>query len=610
MLTLLYRVFLHCFTGVLAVALITGTPAQTSSSQSRIDELLSQTLGQETAIPSVEQAILVAFDGDATVTFDLLPNVYIYKQHTQFLVTMTRGDTIPVAPSSAPTATLKWDEYFGDSEVWLAKNAPLDFVLDIPANAASLTIEYQGCLNDVICYPPQRITIPLSSVASAAVTTPPASSSVDTTSDQSLAELLADESLIIGLVLFYILGIGLTFTPCVLPMVPILSAMIAGSRDASRHRKLALTGAYVLSMALTYAAAGSLVGLLGGTIQASFQHPLSVAAFALMFVALATSMYGVFELKLPRFLDRKAREAQQSTQGGSIIGTAAMGSLSAIVVSPCVAAPLAGALLYIADTGDALYGGSALFALGLGMGTPLLAVGGALSRWLPKAGSWMEAFSRLMGIGLFGVAVWMAERLWYGPATLVAWAFVIGLLAWELMPKDRLRGGSNPIAILRACGSLVLAVWAVACVFGAASGHADVTKPLPQNTAAAAPASDMDIPIIHSVDDLNAILLAHRGQPVVVDFYADWCVSCVVFERQILPQPQVQRALEGIVLVKADVTANDAAHKKLMQTFQVVGPPTFLLFGPDGMEQRHLRIVGEPTDDAFAQRMLDLAAIR
>ncbi len=511
-----------------------------------------------------------------------------------------------------PPGKRKVDEYFGEVEVYYhAAEARVPVISG--SGRVEVGITYQGCADAGLCYPPETewVTLDLAAAAAAATAGPDAGlppgqpAAVPPTREQGLASLLGGGSLALAIAVFFLGGVGLAFTPCVLPMVPILSSIIVGdARAITRSRALSLSLAYVLGMAVTYAVVGTLVGLFGASLnlQAALQSPPVLAVFAAVFVLLALSMFGFYELQLPQSWQNRLHAAGGRFGGGKHLSVLVMGSLSALVVSPCVSAPLAGALIYLSTTGDALLGGGALLALGLGMGMPLLLIGASGGHLLPRAGEWMSSVKAVFGVGLLAVAVWLLERVVPAAVTLALWAaLAIGvgvyLGALDLAPRQGIRQ-------LWKAGGAFSFIYGVLLLIGAASGAVDPLKPLAQLRAANVPA-DASAAVQataaaqwHPVADLGALerqLAEARaaGQPALLDLYADWCISCKVMERSVFPRPEVDRQLRRFRLLRADVTENDADDRALMQAYGLFGPPSLVFFSAGGRELAQARIQGE-----------------
>ena len=547
-------------------------------------------------------------DGGIELRWQIASGYYLYRH--AFSV---EGEDAPVADVRMPEGQEINDEYFGRQEVYFDTVA---LQVD-PGRAERLRLSWQGCAKAGLCYPPQETT-----VAVPGDTDDPGNSAADTAStpgdrgqgdDQRLAEALAQWGPGWVLAAFFGMGLLLTFTPCVLPMLPILSSLIVGA-EAGPRRGLVLSAAYIAPMALTYAALGVAAGLAGANLQAVLQAPVVLIPFAALFVVLALAMFGAFELQLPQPIRSRLDAAQRVRGGGGSLGGAAvMGVLSALLVGPCMTALLAGALLYIADTGDAAIGGLALFALGLGMGTPLLVAGTCGARFLPKPGAWMNRVKVLFGFVLLAMAVWFLARIAAPWVTLILWA--VWLLAaavalWGAVASSRPRrgvldAGARVIA-------LVAGIWAAAMLLGAAAGHDDPWQPLAGlSVAGSTDAGDQSggfMARFEPVASRGALRerieqAASRGRWTVVDVYADWCTSCKVIEEEVFGDPAVQDALAGMQLLRPDVTDNNAADRRLLSAHDILGPPTILLIGPDGEERRAQRIIGELSAGAFLERL-------
>lgn len=559
------------------------------------------------------EAPVVAGD-TVRVGAEIAPGYYVYRHQLELVA---EGAEIPLL---LPTGQKITDEFFGDTEVY---RDTLEF--DIGATAATTaTLHWQGCADDGICYPPQTLALTLPEVpgavmtpASAAPSTPAsavAQAAGDLAEDQAFAQRLADSGPVMAAVVFFGLGLLLAFTPCVLPMIPIVSSLVVGGRP-SAARALMLSTAYVLPMALTYAALGVAAGLSGASLQATLQNPWLLGGFAALFVVLALAMFGAFELQLPAWLRNRLDRVSREQKGGTLAGAAALGVLSAVLVGPCMTAPLAGALIYIGQSGDPVIGGVALFALGLGMGVPLLLIAIFGAKALPAPGPWMERVKAAFGFMLLGMAVYMVSRVIPASVALALWGawllvVAIGLVAFaaDAAPGTMRRWGARSAAA-------VVGVWAVAMMFGGAGGATDPWRPLQPLAGSVATAAEPavgrpDYVAAKSADDVSRRLAeaGARGEWTLVDFYADWCVSCHIIEREVFGDPRVAARLARMQVLRPDVTANDAVDRELMKAWQVLGPPTLMLVGPDGREARALRTVGEISADDFLGRLEQLGA--
>jgi thiol:disulfide interchange protein DsbD len=419
-----------------------------------------------------------------------------------------------------------------------------------------------------------------------------------------LANELAGGSLWAIAALFFVLGLGLAFTPCVFPMVPILSGIIAGQGVNITSRKaFVLSLVYVLAMAVTYTAAGVLAALFGQNLQAAFQNPWILSTFAAVFVLLALSMFGFYELQLPSRLQTRLSEMSNRQEGGNLFGVAIMGFLSALIVGPCVAPPLAAALIYIGQTGDAVLGGSALFALSLGMGAPLIAIGTSAGKLLPRAGAWMDTVKAVFGVLMLAVAVYLLERVVPPAVAMALWGVLMIVSAIYMGALKSLPVEATGWARLWKGLGMVLLIYGALMLVGAAAGGRDTVQPLRGIGfgGTAAEQQHLSFKRIKTVDDLEREVAAAAAQdrPVMLDFYADWCTYCIQYEKYVFTDPQVIDALERFVLLQADVTANDEADQALLAHFGVPAPPTIIFYGPEGDEKRRYRVLGYMDAEAF-----------
>ena len=527
--------------------------------------------------------------------FDIAPEYYLYRHRLAF--ELVDGDG-RISEINLPAGKAISDEFFGDVEVYYTS---LNVQLDITPGTTpprQVRIDYQGCADAGLCYPPETHILDLPGAGSTASTAPAAS-------DQSSRH----PSLWWSLLLLFAAGLALTFTPCVLPMVPILTGMVLGRSNIDRTRAFILSLSYVLGMALTFALVGALIGLFGAAlnIQARLQSPWVLGSFAVFFVLFALAMFDVFNLRLPAFIREPAEKLGSRTRGGSIPGAAAMGVLSSLVVSPCISAPLAGALVYISATGDALGGALQLFALAIGMGVPLIIVAMFGSTLLPRSGPWMNSVKQAFAFGLLAVAIWLLERVIPGPVSLALWSALAAGAAVQLGLFERQpRQGPGRVAQTAA---LLLAIYASAALFGALAGGADPLRPLQGISTGGSMAVTDSADYFHKTTDPSVLRqqladARNQGQPAIVELSADWCISCKIMERDIINQPSVRSAgLDDLVRLQLDVTDNSPAQREWMMEQQLFGPPAFLFFDPTGEEIADLRIQGEVTRDVFVQHM-------
>ena len=532
----------------------------------------------------VDQAFVLTHDrqadGQMRLYFQIKPGYYLYQKRLKF-------DGLPVDQHpQLPPALNHHDEFFGDSAVYRDQ---LELLL--PASAqGQLRLGWQGCADAGLCYPPQTTLIDLGGSV-----TPAAGQA----SDQALASDLQQGHLAWSLLAFFGLGLLLAFTPCSLPMLPILAGLVLGN-GASARRGWMLAGVYVLSMALVYAALGVVAALLGASLQAWLQQPWLLGSLAALFVLLALPMFGAFELQLPAALRDRLDRAGRGTQGGNLYGAALLGALSGLLMGPCMTAPLAGALLYIAQSGDVLQGALVLFSLGLGMGVPLLLLVTLGNRYLPRPGAWMNRVKGVFGFVFLGMALYTVRGLLPAALLLALSGGLLITLAWAAWPALQRQPALRAIPLLGA-------LWGGLLLVGAAAGGDDLWQPLRPFTGAAAPAAgqhaEATLVTVSRPEDLQRELDAAkaRGQWVMLDYYADWCVSCKVMEKQVFARSDVQAALAGVHLLRLDVTADSPASQALLQRYQVPGPPSIIWIGPEGDERRARRITGEVDAAAFLQ---------
>jgi thiol:disulfide interchange protein DsbD len=521
-------------------------------------------------------------------------------------VSFAADNGVALGAPELPRGKIKFDPNF-NKEVETHRDA---LIVRIPVTAGggafTLTAHSQGCADRGLCYPPQAQTAQLVLAAAPAAAAPPAQQ----TDEGRIEAALKSGSLATVMPLFLLLGLLLAFTPCVLPMVPILSSIIVGqsARDApiGKARGFSLAAAYALGMAVVYTAMGVAAGLAGEGLAATLQTPAVLAAFAAALVLLALSMFGFYELQLPASLQAKLAGISNSQRSGSYAGVFVMGAVSALIVGPCVAAPLAGALLYISQTRDVVVGGAALFSMAAGMSVPLLLVGVSAGSLLPRAGAWMEGVKKFFGALLIAVAIWMVSPVIPAWAQMLAWAAlaIVGaayLSAFDPLPAD----ASGWRRLWKGAGAL-LAIAGTVQIVGVATGGRDVLQPLAQlaarpgaATAAAGSEAKHRWLKVASVAELDAALAAHRGRVAMLDFYADWCVSCIEMERFTFHEPRVAQRLDRMVLIQADVTKNTPADKELLKRFRLFGPPGIIFFDAQGREVEGGRVIGFQNADAF-----------
>jgi thiol:disulfide interchange protein DsbD len=546
--------------------------------------------------------------------WQVAPGYYLYR-HRVSAKTATPGFVL--GEIAMPDGKKKTDEFFGDVEVYYdLLTATVQVTRPDGASSFDLEVSYQGCADAGLCYPPVTRTVTIN-MPPPGTASPRESATLMVSEQDRLSGLIADGSLLLVMASFFGFGLLLAFTPCVLPMIPILSGIIAGQGAAATPRRsFLLSVVYVLGMALTYTAAGAAFAAAGQQAQAFFQQPWIIITFAALFVVLALAMFGLFDLKIPAVLETRLASVSGRQKSGSFIGTAIMGALSALVVTACVAPPMVAALAVIGQTGDVLRGSLALFAMGIGMGAPLLLVGVAGGRFLPHAGPWMTTVKALFGVLFLGVAVWMLERVLPGSLTLALWALLVIVAGYYFGGFGRTAAGSDASRLLSKGFGLAAIVWGVIMMIGAAAGGHDPLQPLrgaalPGLGGATTSATVESLPfrMVASIEELDRELAAAKaaGQPAMLDFYADWCVSCKEMEKYTFSVPEVQSDLAGFVLLKADVTANNEADQALFRRFGVYGPPTTTFFSAEGRECRPFRLVGFVNADDFRAHLARLA---
>ena len=584
------------------------------------DELLDPELA---FIHSVE-----VIDGDSiALRWDIATGYYLYRH--KLAASIQDAEGVRVARLTTPAGEPKADEFFGAVEVYhqaVEGTIELDRSTTEP-QSVTLVLEGQGCAEIGVCYPPMTREMPLelpafvppaaaatvadgeppgpaTAPAATAQPAPPVASSAGPAPQSEQDELAA--ALETGgwwvILVFFGLGLLLAFTPCVFPMIPILSGIIAGQgTKLTTRRAFLLSLTYVLAMALTYAVAGVLAGLFGQNLQAIFQDPWVLSIFAAVFVALAFSMFGYYELQLPSSWQTRLSELSNRQQGGDYTGVAIMGFLSALIVGPCVAPPLMGALIYIGQTGDAVLGFVALFSLSLGMGAPLILIGTSAGKLLPRAGRWMDAVKAVFGVLLLAVAIYLLERIVPPVLAMIFWGLLLIGSATYMGALEPAPANSPGWRRLWKGLGVALLIYGALMLVGVAAGGKDSWQPLRGIAPVGGGVQELSFSPIKTVADLDQELA--RGQPVMLDFYADWCVSCKEMEKYTFSDPQVIRSLDGVRLLKADVTANDAADQTLLKRFDLIGPPAILFFRSDGQEVQERRVVGFMAAEAFAAQV-------
>jgi thioredoxin:protein disulfide reductase len=544
------------------------------------------------------------------VRYLIAQDYYMYRERFAF-----RASGAQLGTPVIPLGKVKYDETF-QKDVETHKG---ELLIRIPvegSGAFTLTATSQGCADAGLCYPPQEHSaalavgggsaaapgLPIGANAPQAAGIAPSSmsaldpalASAPAASQPSelagIAAILGGGRLLAIIPAFVLLGLGLAFTPCVLPMVPILSSIIIGEGKAIRRsRGLLLSATYALGMAIVYTALGVAAGLAGEGLAAALQNPWVLGAFALLIVAMAMSMFGFYELQLPAALQTRLASFSSRQSGGKLAGVFAMGAISALIVGPCVAAPLAGALVYISQTRDVFIGGAALFAMAVGMSIPLMLVGVSAGTLLPRAGGWMESVKRLFGVLMLAMALWLVSPVLPAPVQMLGWAALLLGYGFYMLRNHRSWGAMAAGAAFAVLGAMQLV--------GVASGGRDALAPLAHLTGGAH--RDLAFKRIKTVADLERELANNGGKTVMLDFYADWCVSCKEMEKLTFVDPAVQAKLADTVLLQVDVTANDAEDKAMLKRFNLFGPPAIILFDRTGKEIDDSRVIGYQNPEKF-----------
>ena len=550
---------------------------------------------QEVKIVPVEKAYkpsLKVEDKSVVIRVEMAPKVYLYQKYFKLKQLRPVTKEIDIKKYLPKPMQLHGENvYEGNLSIAIPKD---EFT---PGNV-KLLFEYQGCNEIGICYPPQKkeFEFALSSSKSSSNSQTAAKTNKNLSEEESIASTLKEQSLGVILLTFFGFGLLLALTPCVFPMIPILSSLIVGAKNMNTKKAFLYSVVYVFAMALTYTIAGVLAGLFGANLQAAFQNPVAIVLFAAIFVALALSMFGFYEIGLPASWQTKlAQKSDEAGQKGGLIGVAIMGFLSALIVGPCVAPPLAGALIYIGQTGDAILGGLALFSMSLGMGMPLILVGTGAGKFMPKPGGWMSAVSKVFGVVMLGVAIWMLERILPSSVALLLWALLFIGSAVYLRSFETIAPDSHWFAYLKKTIGLTLFVYGLFLMFGGFTGATSMIDPLKvlkQRSVVSAALEQK--PLFEEVRDFKDFKkrLQSAKKPVILDITAKWCASCKELEEITFADPRVQKALRNFEALRLDVTDNSESDKSFMKKFGVFGPPAIIFFDKDKKEIRSLRIVG------------------
>jgi len=573
-------------------------------------------------LPPNEVFIADAFAVDGnTIEFGIriLPGYYLYKSK---ISVVALNDDAKAGQLDLPKGKIKTDEWLGEQEVYFDEVFGKVAIARATPKAMDLEIElsYQGCKVDGICYMPISTVLSVMLPEATAVTTMSVNGAtvVAPVSEQArLAQIITGSSIWVAAGLFFLAGLALAFTPCVLPLVPILSGIIAGEgENVSPMRGFTLALSYVMGMAIVYTAAGVAAAAAGLQLAATFNQPWILILFSGLFVVLAIGMFGAYDLQMPSGVQSRLSGFSGDQKRGTMIGAFVMGALSSLIVTACVAPALIAALTVIAQTGDVLRGGSALFAMSLGMGAPLLLVGAAQGKLLPKAGAWMVAVKNAFGFMMLGLAVWMLSRILPGGVTMLLWAVLVLMTGVFMGGLTTLTTGSSGVQKIGKGFGFLTIIYGVILLLGALSGGSNPMKPLASinfggGTLVTKQQHELPFQRIKTVDDLDreVAAAASQGKTALLDFYADWCVSCKEMEAYTFTDSDVQAALSNTLWLQADVTANDAADQLLLQRFGVFGPPTIIFFGADGNQRHGYEVVGYMKAEDFVEHVQQAFAV-
>jgi len=602
-------------------------PGKSGGLLARLQGETAGSAGEEEFLP-VEKAFTIevrAADAQ-TLVARLSPadSYYLYRDKIHF--TIAPAEKAAIDSVHLPPGEAKQDPNFGKTEVF---HAPVQALIRLRRDGADqiplvLTVGFQGCSEKGLCYPPATRQFPMTLAALsssdpprqsvAEALSPPAAGSIQQPSeDRQIAGLLKTGNFWLVMASFLGFGLLLSFTPCVLPMIPILSGMIAGQGSkVTRWRGFTLSAMYVLGMAIAYAIAGVLAGLSGTLLSAALQNPWVLGAFACVFVVLALSMFGFYELQLPSAWQSGATDTSNRLTGGTLVGVFVMGAVSAVIVGPCVAAPLAGALLYVSQSRDVFLGGAALFTMAVGMGLPLLVIGASAGALLPKAGAWMQAVKNFFGVLLLGAAIWMISPLIPVIAQMLCWSALLIMSGIYLHAIDALPSGAGGLRKLWKGIGVIALLTGIALLVGGLSGGRDLFQPLSglrMRMTGPEPERATSFVRVASVAELERAV-ANAGKPVMLDFYADWCVSCKEMERLTFQDKNVKSQFAAMLLLQADVTANSADDAALLKQFGLFGPPGIIFFDRHGREIEDARVIGYSPAERFLPILTQVNGLR
>ncbi len=564
-------------------------------------------------VPADKAFIPKAFAVDSsTIDFSIqtLPGYYIYKSKISI---DSLNDDVKIGQLNLPKGNIRVDEWLGEQEVYFDEVFGNAYVsrANLEEMKLKINLNYQGCKVDGICYMPETKTFNINLPS-------PAKNINKTISEQvKLAQIISNSNIWISIGLFFIAGLGLALTPCVLPMVPILSGIIAGEgNETSAMRGFTLALSYVLGLAFVYTGAGIITAALGLQMQAIFNQPWILILFASLFVILALGMFGLFDLQMPSSIQNKLASISGSQKSGTVIGSFAMGAISSLIVTACVTPALIAALTVIAQSGDIIRGGIALFSMSLGMGIPLLIVGATQGKLLPKTGSWMNTVKNIFGFMMLAMAIWTLSRILNKQLIMTLWSILIFSMGALMMGLTSLKNQSNKYKTMGKCFGFLVMIYSLGLLLGSFDGSNSFSRPFNNflySKESKFERSTHDLPFqkIKSVDDLDKeIKIANKlGKNIILDFYADWCVSCVEMEKYTFSDKRVQNILSNTVWLQADVTANDKIDQTLLKRFGVFGPPTIIFFDINGLQRHGYEIVGFMKADNFAKHAKEALSI-
>ncbi|WP_094092261.1 protein-disulfide reductase DsbD [Legionella clemsonensis] len=572
-------------------------------------------LNYATPLPATEVFQVNAKQIDPN-TFSLIwqvkPGFFLYADRIK--VTAQPNSNVHIGDLRFPTPLTKTDKQGKSYAIYrheLSLSVP---ILGEQPGETLVNLSFQGCADDGFCYPPETRQIKLTiddhlALTHVTIETTPLQYEEESEAIPATSEIeeIFTKHWSLVLLTFFGFGLLLSFTPCVLPMVPVLSGIIVGhGKNISTRKAFFLSLSYVLGMSATYALVGAIVSLLGSNLQIAMQSPWAIGLFSAVFVLLALSMFGYYELRLPVSWQAKLAGASHHHANGHYLGAAVMGCFSTLILSPCVTAPLIGALSYIAHSNNIIFGSLTLFFLGLGMGTPLLLIGTSAGKWLPKAGNWMNGVKVFFGVLLLAVAIYLLSRILPGVIVMLLWASLLILLG---IYCGALSKSLSNYAKLQQGFGLISFVYGLLILIGASMGNTNPLQPLTGFQAIANAKPNFSVETVSTVSEVQQAIAKAKGKPVMLDFYADWCTSCQVMESTTFKDPQVEAALKNFIVLKVDITANNAQDKALLRQYGVVAPPTFLFFNKHGNEQSHLRLVGETSASKFLEKLVQASAL-